>query len=107
VFAPGPVIEPADLKISGRSSDASDTGLEQGLEPHITALVRREERKVILEALNAAGWNRTAAAESLRISRRTLFEKMRLLGLEPQTDPEPAHNAVHSESASELKQKWP
>jgi DNA-binding NtrC family response regulator len=92
VFAPGPVIEPADLKLSGKSSDASDTGLEQGLEPHITALVRREERKAILEALNAAGWNRTATAERLRISRRTLFEKMRLLALEPEPKLEPENS---------------
>jgi DNA-binding NtrC family response regulator len=42
--------------------------------------------------LNAAGWNRTVTAERLRISRRTLFEKMRLLALEPEPKLEPENS---------------
>ncbi len=42
------------------------------------------ERRVILKALGANGWNRTATAEQLGINRTTLYKKMRALGIDPE-----------------------
>jgi DNA-binding NtrC family response regulator len=44
------------------------------------------ERQIILEVLEANGWNRIATAEALGINRTTLYKKMKRLGLE-----EPRH----------------
>lgn len=41
------------------------------------------ERQVILRALRANDWNRTATAEQLGINRTTLYKKMRSLGIDP------------------------
>jgi len=40
------------------------------------------ERQIILEVLQANGWNRNATAEALGINRTTLYKKMKRLGLE-------------------------
>ncbi len=41
------------------------------------------ERRIILRALEANGWNRTVTAEQLGINRTTLYKKMRALGIDP------------------------
>lgn len=41
------------------------------------------ERRIILKALEANEWNRTATAEQLGINRTTLYKKMRALGIDP------------------------
>jgi DNA-binding NtrC family response regulator len=53
-----------------------------GLESYIRTLSEQTEREIILETLNRNGWNRTEAAQQLKISRKTLFNKMLLFGLE-------------------------
>ncbi len=40
------------------------------------------ERRIILEVLEANGWNRNVTAETLGINRTTLYKKMKKLGLE-------------------------
>ncbi|RPI90503.1 MAG: sigma-54-dependent Fis family transcriptional regulator, partial [Planctomycetaceae bacterium] len=40
------------------------------------------ERKIILDALAASGWNRQETAERLGINRTTLYKKMKRLGIE-------------------------
>jgi len=40
------------------------------------------ERRIILDVLEANGWNRQATAEALGINRTTLYKKMKRLGLE-------------------------
>ena len=40
------------------------------------------ERAQIVEALESAHWNRQKAAEALRLSRSTLWRRMRDLGIE-------------------------
>jgi DNA-binding NtrC family response regulator len=47
------------------------------------------ERQIILEALEAHGWNRHVTAEALGINRTTLYKKMKRLGLD-----EPRHLMV-------------
>jgi len=54
----------------------------QGLEPYIKSLLERAERKIITSTLEETGWNRTEAAGRLKVSRKTLFNKMRDYGLE-------------------------
>lgn len=49
---------------------------EKGLEPYIRSVAEQAEQHIILEVLNQVGWNRTEAADRLKISRKTLFNKM-------------------------------
>ncbi|MGA2624165.1 MAG: sigma-54 dependent transcriptional regulator [Bacteroidota bacterium] len=53
----------------------------QGLEPFIKSLTERSERELIIKALEETHWNRTEAAAKLKISRKTLFNKMQQYGL--------------------------
>ncbi len=53
-----------------------------GLEPYIKSLSEQSEREIIHETLKQTGWNRTATARHLKISRKTLFNKMLQYGLE-------------------------
>ena len=53
-----------------------------GLEAYVRALTEQTEKDTILRVLNEVNWNRTAAAEKLKISRKTLFNKMQQYGLE-------------------------
>ncbi len=49
----------------------------------LEAALREPERRIIIEALRASGWNRLKAAEALRINRTTLYKKMKVLGIDP------------------------
>lgn len=44
--------------------------------------LREPERRIILKALKANGWNRQQTADDLGINRTTLYKKMKALGLE-------------------------
>jgi len=75
-------LEPAAA--SGKASEANGTGMgaENGepggpFKKRVSAL----EKRLILEALERAGGNRTRAAEELGIYRRLLYAKMREYGL--------------------------
>jgi len=49
--------------------------------PLVEAL-KEPERKIILRALEACGWNRQKTAEALEINRTTLYKKMKAFGLD-------------------------
>ncbi len=51
----------------------------------------RDERRELLEALGRTGWNRTKAAESLGVSRVTLWKRMKRHGVAPPGSPEKAN----------------
>jgi DNA-binding NtrC family response regulator len=51
------------------------------LEAYVKSLTEQTERRIILETLKATNWNRTEAAEKLKISRKTLFNKMQQYGI--------------------------
>jgi DNA-binding NtrC family response regulator len=76
----GDRITPADLPreiASGAAVRASHAGhrtLKEALEG--------PERQIILEVLEAHGWNRNATADALGVNRTTLYKKMKRLGLE-------------------------
>jgi DNA-binding NtrC family response regulator len=75
----GEVIETVDLNTSGRAPTVDP---EAGLEARVRRMNEEAERQIILDALGQTNWNRTAAAQRLKISRKTLFNKMQLYGLE-------------------------
>jgi len=52
-----------------------------GLESYVRSMTERVEREQILEALREFSWNRTEAAKKLKISRKTLFNKMQQYGI--------------------------
>ena len=74
------MITPADLPrdIAGGSaitvSRVGNRTLKEALE--------EPERQIILDVLEANGWNRNATADSLGVNRTTLYKKMKKLGLE-------------------------
>ena len=51
----------------------------------LTDALRDPERQIILAALTANDWNRTATAQILDINRTTLYKKMKTLGIDPDT----------------------
>jgi transcriptional regulator with PAS, ATPase and Fis domain len=74
------MITPADLprEIAGGAtitvSRVGSRTLKEALE--------EPERQIILDVLEANGWNRNATADSLGVNRTTLYKKMKKLGLE-------------------------
>jgi two-component system response regulator FlrC len=74
VLADGPVLEPQHLQLDTPTSVAPADG---GGAPTL----REMERRAILEALEATGGNRKAAAERLGISLRTLQYRLKEYGL--------------------------
>jgi DNA-binding NtrC family response regulator len=60
-------------------------GARRGARPAVADLkeaLREPERRYILRALQASHWNKKDAAERLRISRSTLYKKMKEHGLD-------------------------
>jgi DNA-binding NtrC family response regulator len=83
----GPIPFPAasrrDGGVVGSGAVAAGAGEEV---PHgplsLEDAMRAPEKKIILDALRAANWNRVKAAEALKINRTTLYKKMRVLGID-------------------------
>lgn len=66
----------------GRSPD-QESGEDAPWTPMpLEEALRDPERRILLRALNANGWNRQKTADQLRINRTTLYKKMKSLGLE-------------------------
>ena len=59
---------------------------QMALSDAVGEVTERLERRMIVARLAAHGNNRTATAESLGISRKTLFNKMRQYGLDDDTE---------------------
>jgi DNA-binding NtrC family response regulator len=58
---------------------------KRGIQP-LMAAEREFERGYLLRTLDETDWNRTRAAELLGISRKTLWKKLRELGIDQATD---------------------
>ena len=87
VLAKSDLIHPADLPEQVRR-DATQSGMVQGKVPGGTlknALVT-PERQIILDALEANGWNRQNTAKMLGINRTTLYKKMKRFDIEFETE---------------------
>jgi two-component system response regulator AtoC len=79
IQARGRVIRLADLSSRDHVVSASPASPSTSL--HLRAAIAETERRVIRQALEQANWNRTQAARLLGISRRQLFDKIRLYDL--------------------------
>lgn len=82
VMATGPVISVEDLPLNVRAA-----GEEAGLSVYQGGMSLKEmlmdaERQIILRALQDSNWNRTMVARQLGVSRRSLYDKIKQLGLE-------------------------
>ena len=89
------VVQRAMLGAQGQEITASDLSFleasgaggyvpydpDEGLEAYIRTCAEDTERRIIRETLDAVGWNRTETSEQLKISRKTLFNKMRQYGM--------------------------
>jgi len=83
--AQGQYIDIQDIRRPENDSATFDSigTVESGLEGYIRHLTEKAERQLILNVLQQTNWNRTDAAEQLRISRKTLFNKIQHYGLDP------------------------
>ena len=84
VLSKGEVITPADLPEAVRDEDAShgshaNVGVGSGNLKHALAT---PERQILVEALEANGWNRQNTAAMLGINRTTLYKKMKKYHIE-------------------------
>jgi len=93
VLADGPVIDEHGLPPRLRGEIAAEEGEEHAIPPGARpardtlreaaqAAAESAERVLIEKALHEAGGNRTLAARKLGVSRRTLFNKMKSLGID-------------------------
>ena len=76
-------VEDLPLRLRGypEISDEIDLG-GKGLEDQVKELTEKIEKELIVKALEKCDQNRTNTAELLKISRKTLFNKMKQYGLE-------------------------
>lgn len=103
VLAKSPTIGAADLpdQVRGVTAEQRGSGIGArlalvGSEPGeeetawvpmpLEEAMREPERRIILRALAANGWNRQQTADDLRINRTTLYKKMKALGIEGADD---------------------
>ena len=86
VMAEGPWVDERALPLRLRSlvteADRGDPSARppQALRDAVQGVTERTEKELILDALRQTGGNRTRAARLLGVSRKTLFNKMTLLG---------------------------
>jgi len=85
ILVQGDTIRVEDLPLRLRGypeiSDEIIAG-EKGLENQVLELTNKIEKELIIKALEKCTQNRTSTAELLKISRKTLFNKMKQYGLE-------------------------
>lgn len=86
-FASGPVLSPADLSLEGGASP-SPTAAEGSGASLAGKTLEEIERQAITETLLACGGNKRAAARALGVDEKTIYNKLKRLGLA--TDDEPA-----------------
>ena len=65
------------LRIRGYSTLDKSTEIKGGLDEKVKKINTQVEKELILDALRRCNYNRTSTAEFLKISRKTLFNKMR------------------------------
>jgi len=77
-------MEAADLSFLRRknSSDPKQYDGEESLEGYVKSLVEYSEKEIIVKALEENEWNKTKAAEKLKISRKTVLNKMKQYHIE-------------------------
>ena len=81
--ATGDRILESDLGFLANGSPRSTAGWDPsaGLEATVRMVSEQTEKQMILDMLRRTGWNRTETAQNLKVSRKTLFNKMQQYGL--------------------------
>ena len=80
VLGKGELIQPSDLPAPLHRQLAGEFGgTARG---QLKASLQQPERRLILDALEAHGWNRQDTAAALGINRTTLYKKMKKYGLD-------------------------
>ncbi|MFQ5734308.1 MAG: sigma-54-dependent transcriptional regulator [Planctomycetaceae bacterium] len=82
VLCKNDVISAADLPEMLRDEQAASTGFSLGLKSSLKAALANPEKQIIIDALEANGWNRQNTAKLLGINRTTLYKKMKKFGIE-------------------------
>lgn len=85
ILAQGDIIRVEDLPLRLRGYPEISEEMapeEKGLEAQVLALTQKIEKELIIKALEKCHHNRTRTAELLKISRKTLFNKMSQYGLQ-------------------------
>ncbi|MFM1822714.1 MAG: Transcriptional regulatory protein ZraR [Planctomycetota bacterium] len=77
---------PTPPRYAGPAPCVSDAASATGGIAPLGESMRAPERAMLLQALEASGWNRTVAARRLGINRSTLYRKLRDLGLDAHRD---------------------
>jgi DNA-binding NtrC family response regulator len=78
VLARSPVVSASDLPEKIRQTNGYRTPLKADLaHGSLKAALADPERQLIVDALEAHGWNRQQTADSLGINRTTLYKKMK------------------------------
>ena len=87
VLSKGEVIRSTDLPEHVRDG-AQQTGMVEGKVPggNLKSALVTPERQIILDALEANGWNRQNTAKMLGINRTTLYKKMKRFDIEFETE---------------------
>ena len=80
ILSGGRVIQANDLQSQTASAEPATPPIAGG-SLVLRDILAQTELRVIRQALEQAGWNRTRAAQILEISRRQLFDKIRQFGL--------------------------
>ncbi|HJT76695.1 MAG TPA: sigma-54 dependent transcriptional regulator [Gemmataceae bacterium] len=81
ILARGRPILPDDLSRVGLPAAEAPAASPPASPLSLKGILAETERRVIAQALEEAGWNRTRAARLLGISRRQLFDKIQQYGL--------------------------
>jgi DNA-binding NtrC family response regulator len=87
--------DPVSASTPACPCDALDPASFPGLKEYSAAVVARCERSAILRVLEREGWNRSAAARVLDVTRKTLAAKMAEYGIGPSTKAEDDAHGVN------------
>lgn len=74
------IVLPEDLPSSITASDSGEDAIHK-YQFNLKSIVQDVERQTIIRALNHCNWNKSKAADLLGLGRRTLYDKMRDLGI--------------------------
>ncbi|MQL51329.1 response regulator [Desulfofundulus thermobenzoicus] len=81
LMAVGPVITTEEIPLSIRASREEISLRPERQDMSFKEIIADVERQVILNVLKEHNWNRSAAAQALKMSRSSLYAKMRELGI--------------------------
>ena len=81
LMSSGPLLTVLDLPVNLQKKSRTVSWLNEIPGVSLKEIVAEEEKEVILRSLEENNWNRSAAAQSLKMNRSTLYAKMKELGI--------------------------